>query len=485
MQALRPIAALLQPLQMQLWRDTHPSARDIESALSAAGKAAIAVAAARAELLQGVTAAPVDVAVPGLGLSNKAPTATPVREPQHAAAGAASSGVTVQVHALNRFCWDTDTQPHVAEAAALAATAALPPGTDMSMADVAAAHAAAEQAALAAVQHAQLLSTLPMWLVPGETGNCCEALKHAATLLPMPAYGLSLRSPATTPGAVASTTSSESSTPMEGGLSLLDQLAALTAQCVQPLLALQASGPYVIVGSGVFSCMLAAAMACELEHQPDKQVVLVVLDGPPVVPTAVTVPDPVVYGLYQLARDNGTLPALIVNGTTPQPFASFAAEVSIQLQAAMTGGTAVQLTTPSSAAAASSGPDLPVLPPVEQRAVPTLEDAVQQVALSRFVTPGGLNVTDVTMMMQTCRIARQMLTSYMPDYMYQGPAVMVLTEDAEGRAFLEAGRESCGGELSLVPLIGLLHGQVLTGEREQQLVIVAVVDGLMEMLQML
>lgn len=43
---------------------------------------------------------------------------------------------------------------------------------------------------------------------------------------------------------------------------------------------------------------------------------------------------------------------------------------------------------------------------------------------------------------------------------------------------------SCGGELSLVPLAGLLHGQVLTGAHEQQVVVVALVEGLMEMLQM-
>jgi len=43
---------------------------------------------------------------------------------------------------------------------------------------------------------------------------------------------------------------------------------------------------------------------------------------------------------------------------------------------------------------------------------------------------------------------------------------------------------SCGGELSLVPLVGLLHGQVLTGGHAQQVVVVGLVEGLMEMLQM-
>jgi hypothetical protein len=368
-------------------------------------------------------------------------------------------------------------QPHAAEAAALAATAALPPGTDMTPEDVAAAKAAAEQAALAAAQHAQLLSTLPLWLVPGETGSCNEALKHAATLLPMPAYGLTLHSPEAAVAAAAAAPSSSSSSGTaaedEAKRKAAVMLAALTEQCVQPLLELQATGPYVIVGCGVFSCMLAAAMACELEHQLQQQVVLVLVDGPPVVPTAMQLPEPAVYGLYQLARDSGTLPALTADGSVPQPFAGFAAELSAQLQAAM--------------AAAGSEVELagPLLPPAAEEEVPVLEAAAQQVASARFVGPGRVTSDAVVDMLRCCRVVRQLWTSYAPDYVYQGPAVMVLTEDVEGRAFLEACRESCGGELSLVPLTGLQHGQVLTGERDQQVVLVAVVDGLMEMLQML
>lgn len=35
-----------------------------------------------------------------------------------------------------------------------------------------------------------------------------------------------------------------------------------------------------------------------------------------------------------------------------------------------------------------------------------------------------------------------------------------------------------------MPLAGLVHGQVLAGAAEQQVVVVALVEGLMEMLQM-
>lgn len=471
LQALRPITALLQPLQMQLWRDTHPTARDLATALTAASRAASAIAAARVQLLQGLPAAPAaTAAAPAAGpaLGREAAAAAAVQQQQ------AEGGVAVTVHVLNRFCYDTTTQPHAAEAAALAATAALPPGTDMTPEDVAAAKAAAEQAALAAAQHAQLLSTLPLWLVPGETSSCNEALKHAATLLPMPAYGLTLHRPEAAAAAAATAGPSSSAAAEDAAKQrAAAMLAVLTEQCVQPLLQLQATGPYVIVGCGVFSCMLAAAMACELEHQLQQQVVLVLLDGPPVVPTAVQLPEPVVHGLYQLARDSGTLPALAADGSVPQPFAGFAAELSAQLQAGMAAaGSAVQL----------SGT---VLPPAAEPDVPALEAAVQQVAAARFVGPGRVTPGAIDDMLRCCRVGRQIWAAYAPDYVYQGPAVMVLTEDAEGRAFLEACRESCGGELSLVPLAGLGHGQVLTGEREQQVVLVALVDGLMEMLQML
>eukprot|EP00882_Tetradesmus_deserticola_P017143 GHRQ01018346.1.p1 GENE.GHRQ01018346.1~~GHRQ01018346.1.p1 ORF type:complete len:236 (-),score=94.62 GHRQ01018346.1:789-1448(-) len=219
--------------------------------------------------------------------------------------------------------------------------------------------------------------------------------------------------------------------------------------------------------------MLAAAIACELEHQLQQQVVLVLVDGPPVVPTSIQLPEPVVYGLYQLARDSGTLPSLAPDGSVPQPFAGFAADLSVQLQAAMAAaGSEVEL----------SGA---LLPPAAEAEVEALEDAVQLAASARFVGPGRVASDAVVDMLRCCRIVRQLWAAYAPDYVYQGPAVMVLTEDAEGRAFLEACRESCGGELSLVPLTGLLHGQVLTGERDQQVVLLALVDGLMEMLQML
>lgn len=165
---LRPIAGFLQPLQMSLWCDTRPSTRDVASALRTASNYAKQAAAARKQLLQrlpeSAQASASDVGAAGLtigGMSTGAPHSS------WAAGAAPGEASCVHVQALSRFCWDTAIQPFAAEAAALAATAALPPGTDMTAADVAATQAAAQQAAVAALQHATLLTTLPMWLMPG------------------------------------------------------------------------------------------------------------------------------------------------------------------------------------------------------------------------------------------------------------------------------------------------------------------------------
>lgn len=156
---------------MVLWRDTHPSARDLESAVQGAQQSARQVASARDQSLHGLprsghAAATTTCHVAGLAVGPCAVLSTR-QAARHTPALASSSSVEVDVMALNRFCWDTATQPFAAEAAALAAATALPAGTDMTAEDVAAACIAAEQAATAALQHATLISTLPVWLAPG------------------------------------------------------------------------------------------------------------------------------------------------------------------------------------------------------------------------------------------------------------------------------------------------------------------------------
>lgn len=540
--ALRPIATLLQPLQTVHWSGSHPSGRDLEAALVAATAATSDAVAARRQLLQGVP--PPKPANPAI----RAPAA--VAAPAGAATG--SKG-PVGVHALNRFCWDTATRPHAAEAVELAAHAALRPGTDMTPEDVAARKAAAARAAEAAVAHALLLSTLPVWFAPGETGSCAGAVQASAELLPMPAYGLSIDLDAV----------QADEHQREG---VLESLPELAAHCVQQLLAVQQAGPYVLVGCGVFSCMLASAMASVLEHQmQQQQVVLVQLDGPPALPANYEVPDPVLYGLYQVLRDAGRLPGAAAGTSSfvPISFAGFAAEMSAGVQAALAAMGHEQLSRHSSFSSISTAGGMSaqagassamLLASVPEDRVAAVEAAVLQVAsgLLRMqldpsappaaggVGPEATMSAAVNRMLRVCRLVRRLSGAYAPEFVYNVPAVLLLTEDAPGQAFLEVARErwvwhrtpcdclwiclhaphtevacghehaankthnspgkllltpwfclccsacarSCGGELSLVPLAGLLHGQVLSGAAEQQVVVVALVEGHMEMLQM-
>jgi thioesterase domain-containing protein len=329
--------------------------------------------------------------------------------------------------------------------------------------DVAARKAAAAQAAEAAVAHALLLSTLPVWFAPGETGSCSAALQAAAELLPMPAYGLSLdvESPE---------------------LQAVDSLQALAALCVQQLLSVQQAGPYVLVGCGVFSCMLAAAMSSVLEHQTQQQqkAVLVLLDGPPAPPRSYGLLDPVAQGLYTVLRDAGRLPAVAAaaggGSYVPVSFAGLAAELSARVQAELAAAAG------EAAMPAAAGAEAMLLAPVADNRVDALEATVLQLA-SGLLDAGADAEAAVQRMLAVCRLVRRLCGAYAPEFVYNAPAVLLLTEDAPGQAFLEVARESCGGELSLVPLTGLVHGQVLTGAAEQQTVVVALVEGLMEMLQ--
>lgn len=433
--ALRPTATLLQPLQNVIWSDTHPSGRDLEAALAAATEASSGSIAARRQLLQGVPVPkPANPAI-------RAPTPPPP---------AAGSRGPVGVHALNRFCWDTATRPYTAEAAELAARASLPRRTDQTPAEVQAAKEAAARAAEAAVAHALLLSTLPVWFAPGETGSCSKVLQSAANMLPMPAYGLSLDLEAAAAGT--------------GSEGVFDSLPELAAHCVAQLLAIQRAGPFVLVGCGVFSCMLAAAMASVLEHQmQQQQVVLVLLDGPPALPSSYELPDPVLYGLYQVLWDAGKLPAASEGRPAPQGFSAFAAEVSTRVQAALAsaGESSSSLvrqgsgTSVGTAGTAWTGSGV-LLAPVAEDMAAVFEAAVLQVssdllgmqlspaaaaaAVGVSETDSGL-VTALQRMLRVCRVVRSMSSTYAPEWVYQVPAVLLLTDDVPGQAFLEVARE--------------------------------------------
>jgi len=439
--SLRPIATFLQPLQPCHWSDSHPSGKDLERWLHAAAADHSSAVRARIKLLQGLPAA---------AEATHAAAAVPAAAPGgNSSSSSSSGGCPVRLHALNRFCWDTATRPHAAEAEQLAVRAALPPGTDMTPEDVAAAKAAAARAAEAAVAHALLLSTLPVWFAPTETGSCSGALQAAASLLPMPAYGLSLDLEAVG---------------QHSSCDALVSLPALASRCVQQLLAVQQAGPYVLVGCGVFSCMLAAAMASELEHQlQQQQVVLVLLDGPPALPGSYEVPDPALYGLYQVLRDAGVLPSAVADGTgEPQAFAAFAADVSTGVQAVLSAAGDDSLSRHSSfsnaatAGGTAASSTVALLPPVPADKEEDMEAALLQVASellgTQLVAPSAaatsrpaqaepVLLAAVRDMLSCCRIVRRLCRSYTPEFVYQVPAVLLLTEDAAGQAFLEVARE--------------------------------------------
>lgn len=505
--ALRPVARLVQPLCMYSWRDTRPSSRDLNTALSTTAGAVARTMRARAALVHGlpaaVAAANAAAAAAAAAVSNLSSFAgsTQQRKPQTAAAQPTSTSPTsaalpgdgpvqLEVHALTTFAWSSAVHPYAIEAATLLARAALPPGTDMTADDVAAVRMEAQHAARTAAQHAALLTTLPLWLVPGEAGHITGVLAHAASLLPMPAYGLAW--------GIAQDDEGQRQQVSVGSLSLH----ALAARCVDVLLSLQVAPPYVLLGAGPASCALAAAMACELEHVRHERAVVVLLDGSPV-PPRVVLPDPLLYGLYEALRDAGALPGVphpdAQGGLAPQPFGSFVADASRALAGASTilaaGGGAglafmqIPLAEELSSAGATAGQphEVLALTSVDDTAVPALEHATMSLLRTRY-TPLLRGAAEaealerhVIRMLATCRWLRGALPAYAPDYLL-GPAVLVLTEDDVGHVFLDAARESASVELSLVPLSGLLHGQVLNGAREQQLVVVAVVDGLMEML---
>jgi hypothetical protein len=250
---------------------------------------------------------------------------------------------------------------------------------------------------------------------------------------------------------------------------VLESLPELAAHCVQQLLAVQQAGPYVLVGCGVFSCLLASAMASVLEHQmQQQQVVLVQLDGPPALPASYEVPDPVLYGLYQVLRDAGRLPAAAAGTSSllPISFAAFAAEVSAGVQAvlAATGQDVLSrrssfssISTAGAMSAQACANSALLLATVPEDRVEAVESAVLQVAAGLVRTrldpaaaaagqvgPESLEAAlsaAVHKMLRVCRLVRRLSGAYAPEFVCNVPALLLLTEDAPGQAFLVVARE--------------------------------------------
>lgn len=235
---------------------------------------------------------------------------------------------------------------------------------------------------------------------------------------------------------------------------------------------MQPHGPYLLSGCGVLSCMLAFAMACELEHQGHQQVMLILIDGPSATPD-IPVIEPYCYGLYQLCADAGTL---LQGNTGSQSFAAFIKAVSAVLTAVEQANCRAL---PDSSSNDSSLPDDPSCYD---------EQIIQRLAVAyRPLQPGSAAAWDA----QAAHIVRfgrymsQLTAHYQPEYVYQGPAVLLLTEDAVGAAFLENARECCAGSLSFMYVPGIEHGEGLVSDAGREMTASLVMEAVAAVLQMI
>jgi len=408
----RSIAVFTQPLVLTRWSDTLPSTRDLEACLAAALEAAATTSTARRQLL----------VLPG-----RAPPLSAARQQAGAAAAA-----RVQAVALNRFSQGTEVGPAASTAAAAAVAALLPESAGQFIDPL--------------DYELQMATSLPLWLLPNELGKCGAAMRAVAAAIPMPVYGFEYG---------AAVRQQESSS--------LPQLASAH---VSLLLALQPHGPYVLGGCGVFGCMLAFAMACELERgQQQQQVVLMLLDGPatPLPPAQqVQLPSMRMYSLYHTVAAAGVLPSAGGAAAGELAPAAFARQMAARLNVSPAGMDSIA---PADLAAAVAG--------VFERPRSRFgDDAAWQLHLEEAA--------------QTGQAMEGLWRAYQPEYVFGGPGLLLLPEGPEALLFIDNAKESCGGKslslLTLPPECGR-HGQALAlGTVSWRCVAASMTDALMEQL---
>jgi thioesterase domain-containing protein len=304
-------------------------------------------------------------------------------------------------------------------------------------------------------------------------------MQQLADQLPLPVFGLEVapeggQQQQQVAGGRFTTSSSSSS------------IQEVAAGHLKTLLALQPVGPYLLLGCGPFSCMLATAMACELEHQGNHQVVLLLVDGPAGVP-AVQLPHPRAYALYQLILDMVYTSAVQLQ------------KLQQQQQRLLPGGALVWQ---EEVGYVEQHQQLSYR---HQQAIPHLADfaelitalgdqegAVLQVMMEYQPTPmlaaaAGLDSWEgaVARVLQYSSTVGQWVQQYNPEFVYQGATAMVLADDPTGHAFLESGKESCAGALTLLTLQGGASGEGLgPWDRGLHRTAAMVVEGLLELLAM-
>ena len=498
--ALRAVAPLLVPLRLRRWADTLPSARDVEGALrDAEADAARAAAAAgalegagagTAGLLTGPPPPPPGVAeLRRLGLGDAPPggfvlppPTLPSLSQQQAEAGdsvvgAAATGAAAdqlprsRVAPLNAFCFSPEARPGAAALSRARARLALP-GSDVPPAEDAAQRAALRRAL---ADQRRAATRLPLWFVHGEAGVCGELLRDLAAELPMPAFGLELGDSAAGVTAAAA----PPPPPPPGALQLL------AARHAEALLAVQPCGPHVLVGLSPYSCLLAAAIASELERGgvgaggggagsggsssgSSGGVALILVNGAPALPARLALPPPQAYAAFALCADA----AAAAGGSAAQApaFRAFAAEFAAAAAAAAR----------ASGARGAHDAALRELAARRRPSAPAAAAAAWDAAVASAARAASL-------MARLC-------AGYSPEYVVQGPAVLVLAgpradeaEDPESAALLEAARENCSGALSLLPpppAVAGGHGERLASAAGRAALAAALSDALTELIML-
>jgi hypothetical protein len=222
--------------------------------------------------------------------------------------------------------------------------------------------------------------------------------------------------------------------------------------------------------------MLATALACELERglagsssSGGSTVALILVDGAPAAPPPPPPAQPpsgggggwssgqlaaALYarGLFGLCVDAGVPPQLLARagGGVEGAWRVFSAEFAREVDAAEAAAREyARVEEEDEEDEEAGGPS-----PAEQA---FRQLAVRYRPLSGAVPPAAWEAR-VARALAACALSARLAEGYSPQYVLQGPAVLVLTEDEEGRALLNIARECCCGPLSLLPPDGLGQG---------------------------
>lgn len=142
-------------------------------------------------------------------------------------------------------------------------------------------------ATIAAASSAPALQTsLPAWMILDEVAAGNSLVVNLAGELPMPVFGLATSGVGYIDRASGSSTAGTAVESGGGAEPDLNSMEGLGTAYADAILCAQAHGPYLVLGCSVYGSMAAFATACNLE-QRGHNVMLLLLDGPPMLPAMV------------------------------------------------------------------------------------------------------------------------------------------------------------------------------------------------------